>query len=210
MIWGMDPTGGAGPGRMSPGGGACAPRLSPVDFARRFDASSRTLWYVAAGILGGAEGAEDVLQDAAMIALDRLDRFDARTNFVAWMSRIVRYVALNHRRGRRRRISRSHDPVLLDGNEAPRQGPAVPAVRSDGGIHRDQAEFDDSVVRALDGLSATARACLLLRTVHGLSFSEIALTMSVPEGTAMSHVHRARQQLRASLGAAAEEGRTMS
>ena len=182
-------------------------RLSPVQFARQYGAASRTLWFVAAGVLGGSEGAEDVLQDAAMVALDRLDRFDAGTNFVAWMGRIVRNVALNHRRGRHRCISHPRDPVALNATEALAPCPDLHAVRSDGGIDEGQSEFDDAVIRALGTLSSRARACLLLRTVHGLSFAEIALTMSIPEGTAMSLVHRARQQMRAKLEATATEGR---
>jgi RNA polymerase sigma-70 factor (ECF subfamily) len=54
-------------------------------------------------------------------------------------------------------------------------------------------------------LDEVARACLLLRTVHDMPYKQIAQVLEVPEGTAMSHVHRARQAMRQRL---MEEGRT--
>jgi len=77
-------------------------RLTPDAFASVFTACSRALWCIAAGVLGTAEQAEDVLQEGAMIALGKLDQFDADTSFVAWMGTIVRFVALNHARRRQR------------------------------------------------------------------------------------------------------------
>ncbi len=91
-----------------------ARRLTPEAFAEAFVASSRSLWCIAAGVLGDRTGADDVLQEGAMIALAKLDKFDPDTNFLAWMGRIVRYVALNHARRRRRRPTRGVDPVTLE------------------------------------------------------------------------------------------------
>lgn len=59
-----------------------------------------------------------------------------------------------------------------------------------------QMVFDDQVLSALQQLSAEARACLLLRTVEQLSYRDISKLMHIPEGTAMSHVHRSRLKLR--------------
>jgi RNA polymerase sigma-70 factor (ECF subfamily) len=73
-----------------------------------------------------------------------------------------------------------------------------------------QGEFDDALAGALEELDETARACLLMRVVLDLPYKRIALALDIPEGTAASHVHRARASMRASLksggGAAAERG----
>ena len=45
-------------------------------------------------------------------------------------------------------------------------------------------------------LEETARTCLLLRTLRDMPYREISLLLDIPEGTAMSHVHRARQAMR--------------
>ena len=80
-------------------------QLSPEAFASRFTACSRTLWCIATAILGRSGPAEDVLQEAALIALRKLHDFDPDTSFTAWMGQIVRFVALNH--GRRRAHGRA-------------------------------------------------------------------------------------------------------
>jgi RNA polymerase sigma-70 factor (ECF subfamily) len=52
---------------------------------------------------------------------------------------------------------------------------------------------------ALVEVGEVPRACILLRTVEGLAYPEIAKLLGIPEGTAMSHVHRTRQLLRTRL-----------
>lgn len=161
------------------------------------EGARRKLWWVAASVLGRREQADDVLQDAAMIALGKLDEFDPSTSFEAWMAQVVRYVALNAARKQARRSA-----LAAPGSTEPQASEPLPKVRVglDGSVPRDQAVFDDGVVRALAELPEIARACLLLRAVEGLSYKEISVLLSVPEGTAMSHVHRARTSMRRSLG----------
>ena len=168
--------------------------LTPDGFATRFEAAFRGLWCIAVAIVRDHDLAEDVLQDAAVVALRKLDRFDPQTNFGAWMGQIVRYVALNtSKRARRRRPADLELETLPEGRPG---SDSPPPIAADGRLQADQDSFDDRVVAALDHLEETARACLLLRTVARLSYRDIALALGVPEGTAMSHVHRSRATMR--------------
>jgi RNA polymerase sigma-70 factor (ECF subfamily) len=175
--------------------------LTPADFAERFESVSRTLWCIAAAVVGDRSAADDVLQESAMIALGKLDQFDANSNFVAWMARIVRFVALNH--GRRRVAgSASTDPQSLDARADTSKRTSRTrndALNGRGQLASDQEEFDDRVLSALGGLDANARACLLLRVVLDMPYRDIARALDMAEGTAMSHVHRARMSLRETL-----------
>lgn len=181
---------------------------SPEEFAARFQESARVLWLIAVGIIGDRTRAEDVVQEAAVIALSKLDQFKAGTHFTAWMGQIVRYVALNHAR-------REHRPAYsLDGDDADWAAPAAaeapdPATRLTprGELPPDQDWFDDRVMRALKNLGEIPRACLLLRVIEGLEYAEIARLLDIPEGTAMSHVHRTRQFLREKLAGMAPMSR---
>lgn len=183
--------------RHTPAGG----ELSPAEFAAMFEQSFRVLWYIALGFIHDRSLAEDVVQEAAIIALGKLDQFQRGTNFVAWMGQTVRYTALNLARRHRRHLDAVTDPTLLEADAArsPRaNAPAPPPVRltAQVGMPGDQPAFDDRIVRALDSINETARACLLLRTIEGMDYCDIARTLDIAEGTAMSHVHRARAALR--------------
>ena len=193
------------PGDPEAGGPPARPRLTPEAFAEQFRAAERVLWTVAAGILGDPTEAEDVLQEAATMALTKLQQFDPTTQFTAWMGTFVRNVALNVARKRARRNTRSSDPeelaqMLEESTVAPVDSP----VDAQGRLQADQGAFDDRVMAGLDELRGVARAALLLRTVNGLSYREIGVALGIREGTAMSHVHRARQAMRQHLADSAK------
>lgn len=180
-------------------------------FSAHFSSSFRALWFTAVGIVGDRALAEDVVQEAAIIGLEKFNQFQDGTSFPAWMGQIVRHVALNSMRKETRRKT---SPLESDGtarsseagtgNPRPFNNPdeddqrLASALR--GELAPDQRDFDDHVVRALGELSPAARACLLLRTVEGMEYREISGLLGIPEGTAMSHVHRSRQVLREKLG----------
>jgi len=194
---GRDPEAGG-----EPAGGSAA--LDGEGFARLFERHAPALWSLAAAILGDRGQADDVLQEACVIALQKLETFRPGSHFQAWMGQVVRYVALNHVRKRA--------PVSLTSIQEHRADGAdqsewlhAPTEASDGALaelvelHPDQRHFDDRVVAALRLLTPVARACLILRSVQKLEYRELAPMLGIPEGTAMSHVHRARALLRGRL-----------
>ncbi len=187
-----------------------APRdaFGPEAFARQFRENFRLFWLIAAGIVRDHALAEDVVQEAAVIGLQKLDQFNPSapgSSFAAWMGQIVRFVALNQSRRIVKRQTASMDPAALDQatDRLDRASARAerPVLTDDGQIEGDQGHFDDRVMAALDHVNPTARACLLLRTIEGLDYASISLLLDIPEGTAMSHVHRSRKLLRTRLSA---------
>jgi RNA polymerase sigma-70 factor (ECF subfamily) len=154
------------------------------------------LWCIAAAIVRDRALADDTVQEAAVVALGKLDEFDPGTSFSAWAGQIVRYVALNQRRSGLRSRVRATDPTVLAATS--------PAAEVEAG--RDGGLPAGRLSEALDTLEETARACLLMRTDTGLSYKQISEALGIPEGTAMSHVHRSRQALRTKLGDAGSGG----
>jgi RNA polymerase sigma-70 factor (ECF subfamily) len=181
--------------------------LGHAEFAALFARESRKLWCLAASVLGRSTHADDVLQEAAIVGLSKLDEFDASTSFTAWMGRIVRYVAHNQRRKDARNARAIVEEPLEPETPWSDERDLHPTVVDVERIASDGRTFDDRLQRSLATLSDTARACLLLKTVLELEYKEIAAVLAIPEGTAMSHVHRAREALRKSL-TAQEEGET--
>src|ERR1043165_8093013 len=123
--------------------GASGGQEKPLDFAAQFKSALRTLWLVAVGITGDRGGAEDVVQEAALLALGKLDQFEPGTNFRAWMAQMVRYVALNHARKRQKQRGAPLDPTI---EQSPHRDPMqTPEVRlsSNGQLPANQTIFDD-------------------------------------------------------------------
>ena len=59
--------------------------------------------------------------------------------------------------------------------------------------------MSDEVKRAVDDLPELFRIPLLLATLGGLPYQEIAEVLKVPVGTVMSRIHRARTRLKDEL-----------
>ena len=64
-----------------------------------------------------------------------------------------------------------------------------------------ERETAGRVWKALDQLPFDQRAVIVLREIDGLSYDEIAVSLSVAVGTVKSRLARARDTLRATLSA---------
>lgn len=205
------------------------PKIS-LNFAEEFVRHHRSLWLVAMSVVANASDADDVLQEAAIIGLQKVGTFQPGTSFRAWMGAIVRNVALNRRRALRRDIRRFgvNPDALQTAHGAPQIPPSPlfgpvegsrPAsvagqqpskgagtLGSAGQLHPLQTAFDDRVLAALMELAPIPRACLLLRTIDELGYDEIAELLGIPPGTAMSHVFRSRRALAVALAPASKNG----
>ena len=160
-------------------------------------AHHRKLLVIASAVLGRFDGAEDVVQEAARVALEKTDDVAEVSNLPAWLAQVVRHVALNARRANQRRPS-PRSSELLDVHASVPDKQSSP-IADNGEVLPDQASFDDQVMAALNELDDRARACLMLRIILGLPYKEIAETLGIPEGTAMSHVLRSRRAMAAKL-----------
>jgi RNA polymerase sigma-70 factor (ECF subfamily) len=180
--------------------------MTSAEFSARFQAAAKSLWLIAAAVLGRRDDAEDLVQESAVIGLQKINEFRPETNFAAWMGGIVRNLARNHARKGARRHTGATDPADLDHSRAGRPtAEQPPQFGRDGKLSPSQSAFDDHVLHALDVLEETPRLCLLLRSLHQLPYRDIAALLSIPEGTAMSHVHRARATMREYLISRASE-----
>ena len=159
-------------------------------------------WLIAAAVTGDRVEADDIVQEAALVAFQKRSEFTPGTSFGAWMAQIVRLTALNHLKKQNRRNTVVSDPTKMDQRESSQTMPSPSelfAFTEDGCLVAHQTAFDDETRRALLDLGDVPRLCLLLRVVQQLSYDEIAETLKIPAGTVMSHVHRAKQSIRAHL-----------
>jgi RNA polymerase sigma-70 factor, ECF subfamily len=134
------------------------------------------------------EEAEDLVQETYAKALKGFSSFQPGTNFRAWMYRILRNSFLTSRTG-----LRATKTVPLDSEDNGVPDPSVPETPESILIERS----DEQLVRnALTELPVNFREILLLCEVEEMSYQEIAEALSIPIGTVMSRLSRARQALR--------------
>ena len=148
------------------------------------------------------EEAEDLVQETYAKALKGFSSFQLGTNFRAWMYRILRNTFLTSRTGLRVTMT-----VPLDLEE---DGPEL-AVEHDTPetllLERSNRELLQS---AVDGLPVYFREILLLCEVEEMSYQDIAETLSIPIGTVMSRLSRARKTLRDRLRPRSQESATVA
>jgi len=158
----------------------------------------RPLFQTALRVLGNAEDAEDALQDGMLSAYRNLNRFEGRSQFSTWLTRIVINAALM-----RRRSAKARPAISLD--ETPREDELPAAERfADDGPNPEQVfestELREMINENLDELSPLLRTAFVLREVQGFSTGEAAKKLGVTENTLKARLWRARHQLAERLG----------
>ena len=158
----------------------------------------RPLFQTALRVLGNTEDAEDALQDGLLSAYRNLKRFEGRSQFSTWLTRIVINAALM-----RRRSAKARPAISLD--EPPRED-ELPATErfADDGLTPEQVfantEIREMLSENLDQLSPLLRTAFVLREVQGYSTGEAAKKLGVTENTLKARLWRARHQLAERLG----------
>ena len=136
---------------------------------------------------GGADDAEDAVQEAFVKAYAALPRFRAGAPFRPWLLRIVANEARNRRRsaGRRAGLALRAVEDRPSGDAAPSPEVAVLA-----------GESRAALLAAVNALRDEDREVIGLRFFLDLSEAETAETLGIPRGTVKSRLSRALRRLR--------------
>ena len=135
--------------------------------------------------------AEDLVQDTYLKALRGFASFQPGTNFRAWMFRILKNTFLNSHSKLERRVTVAMD-TGEDAFELTVEGETPETIL----IERSNRNLAQTVI---DELPDHYRDALLLCEVEEMSYREIAAILSIPIGTVMSRLARARRAVRESL-----------
>lgn len=135
----------------------------------------------ARALTGNADLADDLVQDCLERALRKKGLWTPGSNLKAWLFTML----LNLFRNARRREKRARFDSLDAEPVEPAQAPAQP-----GRLALREAE------RAIARLPDEQREALLLVVLEGQTYAEAAAILSIPVGTLMSRLGRARANLR--------------
>jgi RNA polymerase sigma-70 factor (ECF subfamily) len=134
-------------------------------------------------LTGNSEQADDLVQDACLRALSRIDLWQPGTRLDSWMYRIAQNIWLDRLRANKVR----GETVELDATEG--------IAGSDGRVVTESELTLQAVAAAMGQLPPEQRATVALVCIEGASYKEAAEISGVPVGTVMSRLARARRTL---------------
>jgi RNA polymerase sigma-70 factor (ECF subfamily) len=147
----------------------------------------RAAYLVALAAVGNRTDAEDVCHDGLVRALDRLGTCREADRFGAWLARVVRNVAHNHRAYHRVRAA---DPLADE----------LHASRDDTSRRAETGELRDRLEGALRLIPERQREVVLLHDLEGWQHREVAELLNVSETMSRQLLFVARRTLRHELG----------
>lgn len=152
------------------------------EFERVAVPHTRSLLRVARRLTAESARAEDLVQEAMLLAWRGFHQFRAGTNARAWLFRIM--FNAHYAQGRKNR------------------GGALVFAEMRDVVENPAAQERAEIAQALDSLAEEHRAVLMLSVVEGFTCREMAEILNIPLGTVMSRLSRARDALRTRLAPA--------
>jgi RNA polymerase sigma-70 factor, ECF subfamily len=153
-------------------------QLDPDRLGDHIDRLYRAAW----ALCGRREDAEDLVQETFARVLSR-PRFLRSEDDVGYLLRVLRNTFLTSKRTEKRRPLTDPLPDELD------------LVEDRGAVSPEAALETSAVYAAVAGLSEGFRDVLVAVDVAGLSYKQTARLLHIREGTVMSRLFRARQQV---------------
>lgn len=138
----------------------------------------------ASAMLGDADAAGDVVQEAFLYVFRKAPEWEPRAKFTTLLYRVVSSLSVTELRRRKvRRAEAMHDDAAAD----PRSGPETSVEGS---------ELAARVREALAEMPEAYREALALRFFEDLPYEEIAEMLDVPLGTVKSRIHNGLELLK--------------
>ena len=143
------------------------------------------------------DAADDLLQEVFIKMIKKLDSYDEREKFSAWLFTVAHHAVMDHFRSGSRRREESLDAA--DENSVPLSETLASGEPGPDEV-LDTAQRAADLQIAFNRLSPDQREIFLMRHYSGLSFKEIADILGVPIGTVLARMSRATAKLRSELG----------
>ena len=144
---------------------------------------SKLVYNIALNFTYNYDDAADIVQDIFLKLYQNLHKFDNSGNLKGWITRISKNYCIDHWR----KNKKNKNMVELEENIA---------IETDDpeqfNIRDSELQFLKNKIKLLD---PELQIALVMRDIEGLSYSEIAKTLDIPQGTVKSRINRARIKL---------------
>lgn len=142
---------------------------------------------LAVNMLQHPSDAEDVLHEAAHVALTHKSAPDSSNKeFRPWFFKVLRNKAIDRLRVIQRENNRleTQDYELVENHSSSPEQQII------------SQQLSEKLNKALSSISIEHREIILLKDMHGFSYSDIAQILGIANGSVMSRLHRARLALK--------------
>lgn len=148
----------------------------------------------------GADYAEDVAQDALLLAFKALPSIEEPRRFAAWLSAITRNRALRFSKSEDKHLSKrvALDEALLERIEALAKPAAIPD-RVGFRYRTEEKEREEEMMIALNSLPVDYAMPLRLHFLDDMPLKRIAAFMGVPLSTVKWRIHYGKKLMRAQI-----------
>lgn len=155
------------------------------------------LYHVCYRMLGNAQEAEDIAQEAFVRAYINIHTFDQKRKFSTWLFRIATNLCID-------RIRKKKPDYYLDANVPGTEGlDMYSQIAAEGELPEDEVERMETQERIqyeISKLPDKYRSVIILRYIEELPLQEIGDILELPLGTVKTRVHRGRVALRKQMG----------
>ena len=158
-------------------------------------AYEKPVYNLALRYLRNPEDARDAVQETFLKSFTALQGFRGDSKLSVWLYRIAGNVCIDLLRARREAPSLTLDAESVE----ERTQLEIADERFDPAAVLERTDLRQRVRAAVELLPLDFRQPLLLREFGGLSYAEIAETLSLDEGTVKTRIYRARRKLCALL-----------
>lgn len=141
---------------------------------------------------GSEQDAADITQEVFLRAWKNLDSFRGDSSLSTWLYRVTSNLCVDFARKK----AAEGMPTSIDDEESPAVDLADPSRMAQPEAAAENSELREELQFALAQLSEEHRRVVLLRDVAGMTYTDIARTLGLEEGTVKSRLARARASLR--------------
>lgn len=149
----------------------------------------KKVYNVSYRFMGSEADAYDMAQESLIKIYKGVSAFRLEASFSSWVYRVTVNTCLDELR-KRKKAPLSLDNTLEGGVFIEDKTGITPE------IHALNIESREDIQKAINTLSADHRITVVLRDIQGLSYEEIADTLSISIGTVKSRLNRGRQRLK--------------
>ena len=155
-------------------------------------ANQKNVYNLALKMTGNEEDALDISQEAFLKAYSQLSGFRGESKLSVWLYRLTYNLCIDFLRKRPHAgvVSLSYQDEDDETHDI--EIPDVRDLPEDSALRR---ELRGSIAEGVNALNKQHREILVMREITGMSYSEIAETLNISDGTVKSRLARARLNL---------------